>query len=88
MFSDTCFNEMYAPDGAVRAHYQPLAEWLTSTPGERITQMLRGRKEQLLRTAYLTAVRGDAQVVNHLARRVVETKAEMPSLSLEAPAGK
>ena len=61
-----------------------------STPAvrERITQMLRGRKEQLLRTAYLTAVRGDAQVVNHLARRVVESKAEMPSLSLGAPAGK
>jgi peptidyl-prolyl cis-trans isomerase SurA len=61
-----------------------------STPAvrERITQMLRGRKEQLLRTAYLTSVRGDAQVVNHLARRVVESKAEMPSLSLGAPAGK
>ena len=31
---------------------------------ERITEALSGRKEQLLRAAYLTSVRGDAQVVN------------------------
>lgn len=45
-----------------------------STPGvkEGITQTLKDRKEQLLRTAYLSAVRGDAVVVNHLARRIVE----------------
>jgi peptidyl-prolyl cis-trans isomerase SurA len=53
-----------------------------STPGMRdqITQTLRGRKEQLLRMAYLTAIRGDAQVVNYLARRLVEAKATTPGL--------
>jgi peptidyl-prolyl cis-trans isomerase SurA len=40
---------------------------------ENITQTLKGRKEQLLRTAYLSAARADATVVNHLARRVVST---------------
>jgi parvulin-like peptidyl-prolyl isomerase len=47
-----------------------------TTPGvrERITETLRARKEQLLRTAYLTAIRSDAHVVNYLARRVVEAK--------------
>jgi peptidyl-prolyl cis-trans isomerase SurA len=57
-----------------------------STPGMRdqITQTLRGRKEQLLRMAYLTAIRGDAQVVNYLARRLVESKATTPGI-LAAP---
>ncbi len=47
-----------------------------STPGvkERITDALKSRKEQLLRTAYLTAIRSDANVVNYEARRVVESK--------------
>ena len=58
-----------------------------STPGvkERITETLKSRKEQLLRTAYLTAVRGDATVVNHLARRIVESKGAPPSLAPAAP---
>ena len=52
-----------------------------STPGvrERITETLRARKEQLLRTAYLTAARSDADVTNHLARRVVESKGKLPA---------
>ena len=47
-----------------------------STPGVRdqITQALRGRREQLLRSAYLTAIRTDAKVVNYQARRVVDAK--------------
>jgi peptidyl-prolyl cis-trans isomerase SurA len=47
-----------------------------TTPGvrEQITGTLRGRKEQLLRAAYLAAARSDAQVVNYQARRVVEAK--------------
>jgi peptidyl-prolyl cis-trans isomerase SurA len=46
-----------------------------STPGvrERITETLRGRREQLLRMAYLTDVRSEGKVVNYLARRLVET---------------
>lgn len=41
---------------------------------ERIVETLRGRRAQLLRAAYLTAIRSDAKVVNYLARRVVETQ--------------
>ncbi len=58
-----------------------------STPGvrERITETLRSRKDQLLRTAYLTAVRNDAVVVNYLARRLVESNGTLPSLQLPTP---
>jgi peptidyl-prolyl cis-trans isomerase SurA len=57
-----------------------------STPGmkERITETLRGRKEQLLRMAYLTAARTDAKVENPFAKRLVEAKGAVPSL-LPAP---
>ena len=52
-----------------------------STPGvkEQITQALKGRREQLLRAAYLTAVRTDAKVENYLARRVVEAQGKTPT---------
>jgi parvulin-like peptidyl-prolyl isomerase len=58
-----------------------------STPGvrENITQTLRGRKEQLMRAAYLTAIRSDAEVENHLARRIVETQGKVPSLAPSTP---
>ena len=50
-----------------------------STPGVKdgITQTLKDRKEQLLRTAYLSAARGDAAVVNYAARRVVESQGKV-----------
>jgi peptidyl-prolyl cis-trans isomerase SurA len=53
---------------------EPAGQRDLSTPKvrEQITATLRGRKEQLLRAAYLTAARTDADVVNYLARRVVE----------------
>ena len=38
---------------------------------ERISRMLKGRKEQLLRAAYLTKLRNDAVVVNTLADQLV-----------------
>ena len=46
-----------------------------TSPGvsDRIRETLRARKEQLLRTAYLTSLRSDADVENYLARRIVET---------------
>ena len=46
-----------------------------STPGvrDRIRESLAGRREQLLRTAYLAAARETAAVSNHLAARVVES---------------
>ena len=61
-----------------------------STAGvrERISETLRTRKEQLLRTAYLTSARGDAVVVNHLARRLVEAKGAVPSLLPPGPGGR
>jgi peptidyl-prolyl cis-trans isomerase SurA len=61
-----------------------------STPGmkERITEGLRARKEQLMRAAYLTSIRNDADVQNHLARRIVESQGKVPSLQPAAPSGR
>ena len=58
-----------------------------STPGvrENITEALRARKEQLMRAAYLTALRSDADVDNHLARRIVEAQGKVPNLAPTAP---
>jgi peptidyl-prolyl cis-trans isomerase SurA len=50
-----------------------------------ITETLRARREQLLRTAYLTAIRSDADVENHMARRVVETQGKVPTLAPQSP---
>jgi hypothetical protein len=55
---------------------------------ENITGTLRGRREQLLRAAYLTAVQSDAQIVNYLARRLVESQGKVPALGLTGPSGK
>ena len=59
-----------------------------STPGvnDRITEALKARKEQVLRAAYLTAARSDAEVVNHLARRIVEGQGKLPGATAAAPA--
>ena len=58
-----------------------------SMPGvkDQISGTLRTRKEQLIRAAYLTAVRNDAKVVNYLARRLLESKGQMPGVPLGAP---
>jgi len=55
---------------------------------EGIVNTLRGRKEQLLRAAYLTAAQDQAQVVNYLARRLVESKGKVPPAPLTPPAQK
>jgi hypothetical protein len=55
---------------------------------QRIVDTLRGRKEQLLRAAYLVAARSDAQVTNYLARRLVESQGKPPSLVPAAPGAK
>jgi peptidyl-prolyl cis-trans isomerase SurA len=55
---------------------------------ERITQTIRGRREQLLQTAYLTAIRNDAHVMNYLAQRLVASQAKLPGLPLAAPGAK
>jgi len=50
-----------------------------STPGlkDSILQNLKGRKEQVLRAAFLTSLRTDADVTNYLARRIVEGKGQL-----------
>jgi parvulin-like peptidyl-prolyl isomerase len=55
---------------------EPAGQRELTSPGvrARIGETLRARKEQLLRAAYLAALRSDADVVNYLARRVVETQ--------------
>jgi peptidyl-prolyl cis-trans isomerase SurA len=55
---------------------------------ERITAALRNRREQLLREAYLGALRSDATVVNHIARQIVAGQGKMPSLAPAAPGAK
>ena len=51
-----------------------------------ITATLRGRREQLLRTVYVEAARNKATVVNHLARRLVESQGKLSSPPTPAPA--
>jgi hypothetical protein len=62
--------------------HEPAGQRDLSTPGvkERITNTLRSRREQLMRTAYLSALRDDAEVVNHFARRLVESGPNVPGL--------
>lgn len=67
--------------------HEPAGQRDLSTPGvnDRITEALKARREQVLRAAYLTTARNDADVVNHLARRVVELQGKM-SNAAPAPA--
>jgi len=53
-----------------------------------ITNTLRGRREQVLRAAYLSAIHNDAVVVNHIARQLVQAQGKMPSLAPAAPGAK
>jgi peptidyl-prolyl cis-trans isomerase SurA len=70
--------------------HEPAGQRDLSTPGvsDRITEALKGRKEQLLRAAYLTAARTDADVVNYLARRVVEGQGKLPGAPAAPPTKK
>jgi peptidyl-prolyl cis-trans isomerase SurA len=58
-----------------------------STPNvkQRITDTLKARREQLLRNAYLTVARTDADVVNYLARRVVQEQSQSAPPAASAP---
>ena len=53
---------------------------------DNITATLRGQREQLLRTAFIEASRNNAEVVNHLARQIVESKRTPPPSSAPVPA--
>lgn len=61
-----------------------------STPAVRegIITTLRGRREQLLRTAYLNNLRADARIVNVIAKKVVESPGTIPTLGPKAPGAK
>jgi peptidyl-prolyl cis-trans isomerase SurA len=61
--------------------HEPAGQRDLSTPNvkERITASLKGQREQLLRSAYLATARTDADVVNYLARRVVEEQSKAAS---------
>ena len=67
--------------------HEPAGQRDLSTPNvkERISSTLKGRREQLLRSAYLTAARTDARVVNYLARRVVEEQSKAAPLPAAPP---
>ncbi|HEX5214722.1 MAG TPA: peptidylprolyl isomerase [Vicinamibacterales bacterium] len=66
---------------------EPAGQRELNTPQVRdsITNTLRTRREQLLRTAYLTAARNDATVVNYLAQRIVDAQGKAPAAVLGAP---
>jgi peptidyl-prolyl cis-trans isomerase SurA len=55
---------------------------------DRIATALRSRREQLLREAYLGALRSDATVVNHIARQVLAGQGKIPSLAPAVPGAK
>jgi peptidyl-prolyl cis-trans isomerase SurA len=67
---------------------QPAGQRDLSMPEVRgsITDTLRGRREALLRTAYIAAARNNATIINHLARRLVEGRGKLPTL-MPAPTG-
>jgi peptidyl-prolyl cis-trans isomerase SurA len=46
---------------------------------ENIRETLQSRKLQVLQNAYVTAARGEAKVVNHLARLIVEGQGKLPA---------
>ena len=61
--------------------HEPAGQRDLASPGvrERITSGLKSIREQALRAAYLAAARSDADVVNYLARKVVESQGKPPS---------
>ena len=67
---------------------EPAGQRDLTTPGVKdgITDLLKGRKQELLRTAYIAAARSDAKVTNYLARQVVDAQSKAPvTLTPTAP---
>ena len=44
-----------------------------------VRDMLRNRKEQLLRAAYLVEARDESRVTNYLARQIIESAGKLPA---------
>ncbi|MGE0449909.1 MAG: peptidylprolyl isomerase [Vicinamibacterales bacterium] len=56
---------------------------------ERITTLIRGRREMLMRTSLLSAMRNQAKVTNYLAQRLLEGQGQVPTLTpVAAPPAK
>jgi peptidyl-prolyl cis-trans isomerase SurA len=60
------------------------------TPGvkDAISSSLKSRREQLLRSAYISSLRNGAVIENLIVRRVVESLGKVPTLAPAAPAAK
>jgi peptidyl-prolyl cis-trans isomerase SurA len=60
------------------------------TPGvkDAIGQSLKARREQLLRSAYISTLRNGAVIENLIAKRVVESQGKVPTLAPVAPVAK
>jgi peptidylprolyl isomerase len=58
---------------------QPAGQRDLTTAGvkEQITEALKARREQLLRSAYLTALRTDARITNYAAKRVINANGKV-----------
>ena len=58
----------------------PAGQKELTTPGvkEAITQLIKGRREQVLRAAYISDLRNGATIQNLMAKRVVESQGKVP----------
>ena len=65
------YDEMRAADGAVRAHFRPLADWLAETPAERVAEKRREADLLFHRVGITFAVYGDAHGANEGAERLI-----------------
>jgi peptidyl-prolyl cis-trans isomerase SurA len=67
---------------------EPAGQKDLSNPSVRdgIRDLLRSRKEEMLRAAYITNLRNNAVVVNHLARQIIDQQAKVAAPPAAAPA--
>jgi uncharacterized circularly permuted ATP-grasp superfamily protein len=63
---DAQFNEMYLPDGKVREHFAPLAEWLATMPPKRVAEKRREADLLFHRMGITFAIYGDEQGAERL----------------------
>ncbi|HKY23091.1 MAG TPA: SurA N-terminal domain-containing protein [Vicinamibacterales bacterium] len=66
--------------------HEPAGQRDLATPGvsDRITEGLKAGREQLMRAAYLTALKSDAKIVHYLARKLVDSQGRMPAAEATA----
>jgi peptidyl-prolyl cis-trans isomerase SurA len=68
---------------------EPAGQRDLGTPGVRdgIRELLQERRTQLRRLAYITTARNGADIVNNLARQIVQAQAPPPGMTPAAPGG-